>query len=129
MEGDGNNRLESVGYGQTINDNNNSGGRMARRNIAGNRGEEKRLCNCRNRGICPLDNKCLLDNIVYEATVRTEGSNFRYVGSTANSFKKRLANHLHSFRNPGMKNSTSLARTIHDLTLTLNPNLTLNPQP
>ena len=47
--------------------------------------------------------------------VRTEGSSFRYIGSTANSFKKRLANHLHSFRNPGMKNSTSLARTIHDL--------------
>ena len=80
-----------------VNVDDNSEGRMTRINTAGNRGEGQNLCNCRIRGNCPLDNKCLLDNIVYEAMVRTERSSFRYIGSTANSFKKRLANHLHSF--------------------------------
>ena len=31
-----------------------------------------------------------------------------------NVLKKRWSNHLHSFRNPGLKNATSLARAIQD---------------
>ena len=77
-------------------------------------GVGRNTCNCRNRTNCPVGNRCLLDNVVYEAKVRTGSKEYRYVGSSANSFKKRWTVHKHSFRNKGLKNSTSLARIIHD---------------
>ena len=85
------------------------------RNVIRNGRETRELCNCRVRKNCPLDNSCLLDNIVYEAKVETENKVFRYIGGTGTSFKKRWSNHLHSFRNPVMRNTTSLAKVVQDL--------------
>ena len=88
---------------------------VGHRNVIRNERETRELCNCRVRKNCPLDNSCLLDNIVYEAKVETENKTFRYIGCTGTSFKKRWSNHLHSFRNPGMRNTTSLAKVVQDL--------------
>ena len=30
-----------------------------------------KTCNCRNKNICPLDNRCLTDKIVYKSEVET----------------------------------------------------------
>ena len=97
---------------QPHNANDTTGGRLERVNVVR---DGPKLCNCREKKNCPLNNRCLLDNIVYEAKVQTESKIFRYIGCTGNTFKKRWSNHLHSFKNPGMRNITSLARTIHDL--------------
>ena len=62
-----------------------------------------------------LNNKCLMNNIVYEARVETGNRTYSYIGCTGTSFKKRWSNHVHSFKNPGLKNTTSLAKIVHDL--------------
>ena len=62
-------------------------------------------CNCRNKHECPLQNKCLVDNIVYEASVELGNEVLRYVGATGNSFKKWWANHTRSFRDPGLNSN------------------------
>ena len=72
-------------------------------------------CNCRDKLKCPLANKCLTENIIYEARITTQNSLFKYIGSTSNSFKKRWYNHTRSFRDPGLKKATSLAKLIHNL--------------
>ena len=45
-------------------------------------------CNCRDKLKCPLANKCLSENIIYEARVVTTNNLFRYIGSTSNTLKK-----------------------------------------
>ena len=56
-------------------------------------------CNCRSRDKCPLDGKCLIKSIVYQATVTTNDNkpDQTYVGLTANTFKTRFTNHKASF--------------------------------
>ena len=45
-------------------------------------------CNCRKKDQCPLDGKCLTQNVVYQATVTTQTSSDSYVGLVTN-FKER----------------------------------------
>ena len=47
---------------------------------------DKKLCNCRIKVNCPLGNKCLSDNIVYEARVSVGNKKFSYIGSTGTVF-------------------------------------------
>ncbi len=56
-------------------------------------------CNCRNKAKCPMSNNCLVESIVYQATVSTNDNKppETYVGLTENSFKTRYANHKSSF--------------------------------
>ena len=54
-------------------------------------------CNCRKKDQCPLDGKCLTQNVVYQATVTTQTSSDSYVGLATN-FKERYRNHTTSFR-------------------------------
>ena len=72
-------------------------------------------CNCRVWRDCPLQNRCLTNNIVYEATVCSGLETWRYVGSTGRNFKDRYYNHRRSFVDPGLRNVTSLAQLIHRL--------------
>ena len=55
--------------------------------IAVEHSRDKRLCNCRIKENCPLENKCLSDNIVYEARVLVGNKKLSYIGSTATVFK------------------------------------------
>ena len=69
-------------------------------------------CNCRNKVNCPLQNNCMLKNIVYRANVKTEDENNSsksYIGVTENSFKTRYNNHKSSFNNIATSNATELS--------------------
>ena len=59
-------------------------------------------CNCRQKESCPLPGKCLIESVVYQATVTREDNqqNETYVGHTEGPFKTRYNNHTSSFRNP-----------------------------
>ena len=77
-----------------------------------------RTCNCRVATECPLDNKCLLKNLVYQATVKTEdGSAHSYIGQTTTTFKERWSNHKTSFKKAYKRNFSGLAKFIWDLKL------------
>ena len=71
-------------------------------------------CNCRNKKECPLNNNCLEDNIIYQATITTENEEKTYVGSTGNSFKSRYGGHKSTFNNK-KTNHTALSKYIWKL--------------
>ena len=56
-------------------------------------------CNCRSKHACPLQNKCMGEDIVYKATVITNNTQNakHYIGMTSNTFKKRYRDHIKSF--------------------------------
>ena len=69
-----------------------------------------RECNCRKKDQCPLEGKCLTQNVVYQATVTTETSSDSYVGLATN-LKERYRNHTASFRHQSKRNETELLNT------------------
>ena len=56
-----------------------------------------RECNCRRNTVCPVNGKCLTENVVYEAKVTTSNSSRTYIGSTGGTFKSRYNTHTYSF--------------------------------
>jgi hypothetical protein len=74
-----------------------------------------RTCNCTKNNICPVEGKCLTENVIYKATV-TENDNTvnTYTGLTSNTFKARLGSHKHSFKHIDA-NQTTLSNYIHEL--------------
>ena len=68
------------------NDNNNN---INNNNINNNYNNTKKkmLYNCRKKTF-PVNNKCLLSNLIYRAAVKTNNSYKIYVGSTGNTFKE-----------------------------------------
>ena len=51
--------------------------------------ENNKTCNCMNKELCPLDNKCLTDNIVYEATITSNQAEYgprTYIGISETTF-------------------------------------------
>ena len=71
--------------------------------ISGNEANGK-TCNCRNKSNCSLDNKCLINKIVYKAEIETnndtnELSTKVYFGISETEFKPRYNNHTMSFKN------------------------------
>ena len=57
--------------------------------------------NCRDKNNCPLDNKCLKPQIVYQADITNDiDDTYKYyLGLAETSFKDRLRNHISSFNN------------------------------
>jgi len=76
-----------------------------------NKTNDTPTCNCRSKRSCPLNNKCLIKNVIYKATVTSNKEIKEYIGSTGNTFKSRWYNHNYSF-NTYKENSTELARYI-----------------
>ena len=76
---------------------------------------DERSCNCPKNTPCPLDGKCLLENVVYKATVTQDNckQNF-YTGMCSTTFKARLGTHKHSFINEE-DNQTALSKFIWSL--------------
>lgn len=70
-------------------------------------------CNCSAGELCNLkDNRCQESNIVHKAIVKAQKDGFYYVGATANKLKTRINNYIYTFRNPSLKNATSLSKLI-----------------
>ena len=67
----------------------------------------KHSCNWKIKNECPLENKCNLDNIVYQANISAkENDNDKaYIGMASLNWKFRYYNHLQSLRNPILKKS------------------------
>jgi hypothetical protein len=81
-----------------------------------NEGEDRRMCSCRKKDMCPVDGKCLEEGVVYQAVVKREdGLTDSYVGLTENSFKDRWTKHKSSFRTRNPKNASGLSRYIWNL--------------
>ena len=71
---------------------------------------EERTCNCRNKDECPLRGNCLVENVVYQATltltpdpagdppVPHDSEPQTYVGLASTSFKDRFRNHKKSLK-------------------------------
>ena len=73
-------------------------------------------CNCRNRSMCPLQNKCLTPNIVYQAEVTNNVDNERRVnlGLSQIPFKDRYRNNVGDFNNE-IHYKTELSKYVRDL--------------
>ena len=77
---------------------------------------QPKLCSCPKGTTCPLEAKCLSENLIYQATVTETTSDNKqviekYIGLSAPPFKKRLGNHLKSFKNK--KHSTEATLSTH----------------
>ena len=76
-----------------------------------------RTCNCSNKSKCPLGNKCLVNNIIYQAEVIADDnkpSSF-YLGTSETPFKQRYNNHKKSFKYITYEKDTELSKFIWDL--------------
>ena len=77
------------------------------------------LCNCRNKTNCPVNNKCLTKNIIYEAKITpANGNPMTYIGSTRRSFKIRFNEHKNTFpktNKPKPLQCTQLANYLWEL--------------
>ena len=78
---------------------------------------DENTCNCRNKKRCPMNGKCLVKSLVYQATVTTDNNrpSQTYVGLTENTFKTRFNNHKASFNSYQKRNSTELSKYVWDL--------------
>ena len=77
--------------------------------------KKERECNCRVSSECPMNGKCLQNNIIYQAKVSTQNKNEYYVGLTSNSFKTRLATHKASLKKRNLEKSCKLAQYVWEL--------------
>ena len=59
--------------------------------------KKRRMCDCRKED-CPVNGRCLTENVIYRASVETAKETKFYVGSTGLTFKNRYTKHKHSFR-------------------------------
>ena len=55
-----------------------------------NNEQNETLCNCQTKNKYPLKNKCLVENVVYKATIRSENETKNYLGSTGGTFLKKM---------------------------------------
>ena len=71
-------------------------------------------CNCRQKNDCPMQNKCLTPNIVYEAAITNNVDTVEkiYFGLCETSFKKRYSNHTKSFRLKKYSKETELSKYV-----------------
>ena len=76
-----------------------------------------KTCNCRDHSKCPLDNKCLISGVIYQATVTRQdiGTDETYIGLTENTFKARYSAHMSNFKNENTRYSTTLSEYVWTL--------------
>ena len=80
--------------------------------------QKEDICNCNQQADCPLTGKCLINNVVYKATVTssTERPTCKsYIGICQTSFKTRFNNHKSSFDIEEKKNTTELSKYVWEL--------------
>ena len=76
--------------------------------------DHRKLCSCTKskRDQCPLQQQCLVKNIIYKATVHTSGEEKHYIGSTGRSFKKRFSEHSHALKHRNSQQATTLSKYV-----------------
>ena len=79
------------------------------------RKKEDKMCNCRNKAICPVKGKCLKTAVVYGATLQTEEAQYQYNRLTEHTSKARYNAHNCSFRNVNQRLSTELSKKVWEL--------------
>ena len=74
-------------------------------------------CNLRKKESCPLDNKFLTLNIIYEAQVTNNinDEDKKYLGAVETSFKERYNNHARDFKHRKYMKYTELSKYIWSL--------------
>ena len=88
--------------------------------------QPKRLCNCRDPKTCPVDNKCLEDNLIYKATLKDKETEAEYIGCTTTTFKDRFANHKKSIIHEKYQHETALSTYIWANNLQKDPKISWN---
>ena len=90
---------------------------------------QERTCNCRIKDSCPLEGKCLSDNLIYQATVTSipppqnqtptnqtdPPQTHTYIGLASTTFKIRIGNHKKSFNHRKYGKETTLSRLVWEL--------------
>ena len=85
--------------------------RLLRKSITPNK--PQKTCNCRRKDSCPLNGNCLVEGVIYMATVKTtDGAERDYIGSTGCTFKKRYGGHKYSFAHKKHHQSTELSKYV-----------------
>ena len=74
-----------------------------------------KLCNCRSKTDCPLQEKCLLSAIIYQAKVSTQVGEESCIGLTETIFKARYNNHKVSFTHQEKRKSPEVSKHIWQL--------------
>ena len=75
-------------------------------------------CNCRRGKVCPLEGKCLMEGVVYQATVEAADDNTpteKYTGLTGSTFKERHNGHESDFKHSKNETNTTLSQHIWKL--------------
>jgi len=75
----------------------------------------KKTCNCIKKDQCPLDGKCLTDNLIYKANITCNEPTYipkNYLGSAETTFKLRYANHKKTFNYEKYENDTELSKEV-----------------
>jgi hypothetical protein len=74
-------------------------------------------CNCTGRCVpCPLNGACLVNKLVYKATVTEDNNTVNtYTGLTSRKFKDRFYGHRSTFMNRNHPNPTTLSTHVWDL--------------
>ena len=74
-------------------------------------------CNCRKKDDCPMNNNCLINNVIYKCTVSPPPTTKQraYLGLAEGEWKQRYYNHTQPFRNAIHKNDTALSRYLWKL--------------
>ena len=78
---------------------------------------EDPTCTCRNKEDCPLQQRCNIESIIYQATIKTDNikqpaTSENYIGMVQGSFKQRYYNHLTSFKHENKRNVTALSNKV-----------------
>ena len=77
--------------------------------------QDDRTCNCTNKETCPMNQNCLISNIVYEATLTSDLPDYgekKYIGLCESTFKKRFNGHKTSFNLERYRNKTTLSTEV-----------------
>ena len=77
--------------------------------------EQQKTCNCKSKEECPVQGKCLENQVIYRATVTEQsGKKHTYTGLTSNTFKSRWDGHNYTFTHED-SNQTTLSSLTHTL--------------
>ena len=74
-------------------------------------------CNLRVKNSCPLDNKCLTSQLIYQAGVinNLDDEYKYYLGLAKTTFIERYGKHKSSFKNENSKRSTEFSKYVWSL--------------
>ena len=73
-------------------------------------------CSCRNKSVCPLDDNCQQNDVIYKCIASTSVNPDKvYLATAEGEFKKRYYNHNNSFRHHVYANETNLSNYVCEI--------------